>query len=193
MGCFSWLDAITKNQIAIGDEAYVLIPEPFREKYGMRIHENSYNGYGEFGGQDVYALVAEWNRQNLNPGMLDDSPRKENFGGLWNFEKENLRREGKTDEEIRVADEEERNKNYHAACHRWARSINRLNDYRNGMPHSKMLQLYDREYLRDIGIDISCYDEQNTALPYPIKITHDKNAVYEDCDASLSDPDQGCQ
>ena len=45
---------------------------------------------------------------------------------------------------------------------------------------------------RNVGIDIACYNEQNASLKYPIKITHDPNAVYEDCKPSLSDPNQGC-
>ncbi|MBR5948190.1 MAG: hypothetical protein IKZ82_06025 [Clostridia bacterium] len=44
---------------------------------------------------------------------------------------------------------------------------------------------------REIGISIACYDEDNARLHYPIKITHDPTAVYEDCGPSLSDPDQG--
>ena len=44
---------------------------------------------------------------------------------------------------------------------------------------------------RHIGIDIACYDEQNARLRYPIKITHDPEAVYENCEPSPSDPDQG--
>ena len=44
---------------------------------------------------------------------------------------------------------------------------------------------------RNIGIDLACYDEDNFSLRYPIKITHDPDAVYEDCDPSPSDPNQG--
>lgn len=44
---------------------------------------------------------------------------------------------------------------------------------------------------RDIGISIACYDEDNQRIHYPIKITHDPNAVYEECEPSLMDPNQG--
>ena len=44
---------------------------------------------------------------------------------------------------------------------------------------------------RGIGIDLACYDEDNASLKYPLKITHDPYAVYEQCSPSPSDPDQG--
>lgn len=44
---------------------------------------------------------------------------------------------------------------------------------------------------RHLGIIMGCYDKDNFALEYPIKITHNESAVYEDCRPSLSDPDQG--
>ena len=44
---------------------------------------------------------------------------------------------------------------------------------------------------RILGIQLACYDEDNVRLRYPIKITHDKNAVYEYCSPSMSDPNQG--
>ena len=44
---------------------------------------------------------------------------------------------------------------------------------------------------RYAGIDIACYDEQNAALRFPIKITHDPDAVYKDCGPSPNDPNQG--
>lgn len=44
---------------------------------------------------------------------------------------------------------------------------------------------------RSVGIDLACYDVDNERLHFPIKITHDKYAVYEDCLPSKSDPNQG--
>ena len=45
---------------------------------------------------------------------------------------------------------------------------------------------------REVGIWISCYDSDNARLPYPIKLTHDPNAVYESAGWSVGDPGQGC-
>lgn len=47
----------------------------------------------------------------------------------------------------------------------------------------------DYEY-RCIGIDIACYDIQNAALPFPIKIAS-KPCNYNEMPPSISDPHQG--
>lgn len=49
----------------------------------------------------------------------------------------------------------------------------------------------ETEHDRIIGIEIACYDEDNAKLKYPIKITHDSTAIYEDCEYSPADPAQG--
>jgi hypothetical protein len=54
-----------------------------------------------------------------------------------------------------------------------------------------MKEKYGEDYKRSIGIDIACYNDQNAALKYPIKIAERKNSVYETCEPSLSDSDQG--
>ena len=45
---------------------------------------------------------------------------------------------------------------------------------------------------REVGIAIACHDEDNARLRYPIKLTTDPAAVYEEVSWSLSDPWQGC-
>lgn len=64
MGFFSWLTCDTKKSISNiysnrgTFSVYVLIPKEFG---GGHIREDEYEGYGVFGGKDVYALVALWN------------------------------------------------------------------------------------------------------------------------------------
>ena len=53
-----------------------------------------------------------------------------------------------------------------------------------------MSQKYGKDWKRDIGIDIACYDEQNEDIPYPIKITS-KVMEYDSVSPSKSDPNQG--
>lgn len=55
---------------------------------------------------------------------------------------------------------------------------------------------HDCTEYRDIGIDIACDEENNKALPYPIKICNSKPEstaqYYQKLPASKSDPYQGC-
>lgn len=49
-------------------------------------------------------------------------------------------------------------------------------------------QYWEKRYL---GIIMACYDTDNAKLPYPIKVTYNANATYENCPYSLSDPNHG--
>lgn len=71
MGQFSWLDCITQEQILddVPRKSYVLVPQQFG---GGHIEESCYEGYGVFGGRDVYQLVAEWNCPEKCNGEVDD-------------------------------------------------------------------------------------------------------------------------
>ena len=62
MGCFSWITCDTRKAVKIGRNkgVYVLIQEKFG---GGSIREGHYEGYGEFGGHDMYVLVAVWNKE----------------------------------------------------------------------------------------------------------------------------------
>lgn len=64
MGQFSWLDCNDSSQILDNhkEDVYVLIPKEFG---GGHIHEECYDGYGNFGGNDIYDLVVDWNRKYL--------------------------------------------------------------------------------------------------------------------------------
>lgn len=44
---------------------------------------------------------------------------------------------------------------------------------------------------RSIGIELACYDEDNAAIRYPIKIAEYDWSTYESCSPSKSDPNQG--
>lgn len=48
-----------------------------------------------------------------------------------------------------------------------------------------------RDWKRNLGIDIACYDDQNQALRYPIKITTRKDTPYSELPPSLADEGQG--
>ena len=193
MGQFSWLYSDTNKQLVDNKEAnaYLLIPEPYQEEYGKYILETCYDGYGHFGNYDVYELVALWNRKNM---PLNTSAVKElelsDFDGLWDFEKEELRKKGANDDDIEKADKEEKNKCYEIAKERYHRESQMLCDFKADTPDEIMKQKYGKDFLRIIGIDIACEDEDNFALKFPIKITSVEMS-YSSANPSTSDPYQG--
>ena len=194
MGFFSWLDCKSKRSVKVGSckMVYVLVPKQFRDKFGVRIGEDCYNGYGSFGSFDIYELVAFWNKEHLSEKMLEDAPKLSDFGGLWGFEKEAYKKAGLSDDAIKAKDEEARQSAYESFMQRRNNMIALLDEYKNSKSEKYLTKKYGDEWLREIGIAISCYTEQNERLPYPIKITYDGTAIYEDCQASESDDSQGC-
>ena len=67
MGQFSWIYSDTEEQLLddVVADTYLLVPPAFQEKYGESIHERCYDGYGHFGGHDVYDLIALWNKEMI--------------------------------------------------------------------------------------------------------------------------------
>lgn len=149
MGQFSWIYSDTRRQVLDNREAdtYLLVPKPFQEKYGRAIHETCYNGYGDFGGYDVYDLIPEWNKD-----MIPEIVRRMK-NGTWHSSGSDS-------------------------------DIENLMNYYEGKP------LTENYELRYLGIAMACYDEDNAALEYPIKITS-MELDYDSVAPSLSDPNQG--
>lgn len=155
MGQFSWLDCISGQQIVDDKKknVYVLIPKEFG---GGHILETRYDGYGHFGGHDIFDLVADWNREYLTEDFelpYSKTKLKDTEWAKFYFDHSNSRKE----------------------------------------IEEKVCANSDRNYFeyRYIGIALACYDEDNEALPFPIKITYDPHACYELCSVSDSDPNQG--
>lgn len=184
MGQFSWLDCVTGKQIIDNKvrDVYVLVPKEFCDEYGVRIKERCYDGYGNFGGYDIYDLVANWNRE-----YLSKHPEHE-FG----YAKERAKFVAKYKEKH---PEYEEHIDFKVSDKGWYKAYANLSNSKEDV-----LELAKGDCTRwngfpiewrTIGIDIACYDEDNATLPYPIKITYDANAIYENCQPSLSDPNQG--
>lgn len=170
MGQFSWIDCKNKERAILDGErvdTFVLVPEEFGETYGLHIKEPCYDGYGHFGEFDAYELVALWNRDHIGIENLIKPERS-----MWSND---------------TLGEEFFNK----GIEHYERKCERLNDFIKGSSYETMEVKYGKYFLREIGIDIACYDEQNAALEYPLKITHDPDVVYEDCEPSMGDPNQG--
>lgn len=161
MGQFSWLDCITEEQILddVERDVYVLIPKEFG---GGHIKETCYDGYGRFGGLDIYELVADWNRKYITADHVFPHEVK-----YWQSSDVNNNVEFKAKEKD------------------WWMAYSDYSIDQRGVEY-----ITGHEW-RWIGIELACYDEDNAALPFPIKITHDPNATYEMCGPSKSDPNQG--
>lgn len=145
MGQFSWLDCVDNKPILDGvtKTSYVLVPQEFG---GGHISERCYDGYGHFGGKDIYELVLDWNKKFIPQYM-----------------------------------EIMRNGNWE--CEPSTKDFENLQNYYEGKP----ISCEDRW----LGIVLSCYDEDNFRLKYPIKITYNPNVTYEECEPSEGDPNQG--
>lgn len=124
MGLFSWCTSDTRKSIAVDMEGYRGCPKKvyLLNPFGTPYVETDYDGYGTFGGNDVYALVAKWNK----PELCKDE------NGNW------------------------------------------LPDI----------------VIREIGIELACYDNDHVQLQYPIKIV-EHLCDYEDAAISPSCPYQG--
>lgn len=144
MGQFSWRDCVTGKPILdnVRKTSYLLVPA----KFGSNIEEPEYDGYGHFGGHDVYDLVVDWNK-----GMIPEIIRRIK-NGTW-------------------------------VCGGSKTDIENLQNYYDNKPIS-----CEKRWL---GIIMACYNEDNYTLEYPIKITYQAGASYEDCKPSPSDPNQG--
>lgn len=176
MGFFSWLYSDTQEPIRVGKSrsTYLLVPPPFQRKYGLYIYEGYYDGYGHIGPYDVYELLAIWNEKFL-PQIKEvtEYPQRERYMDFC----------GVSGEEY-----------YSRAVERFEWSRRLLEDYRRGVEHPDMCQLYGEDYLREVGILIGCGDERHFVLKYPLKFVSEFNPDmrWEDVLASGSDPNQGC-
>lgn len=184
MGCFSWMFADTDNTAALrlNHPGYLLLPD------GTFLHEPSYEGYGDFAGQDAFDLVADWNREYLaqhpdfiikpygyikDPtapsGFCPDEKKVSDF--LWYAAYADPT---KTREEVEAAWKE-------------AVAVARAAD-----PETEISGYCE---WRGIGIDIAGTDECNAALPYPIKVCTRGDIPTETAlqrlPASKGDDDQG--
>lgn len=150
MGYFTFTLADRKKETSLGYAtlAYVACPD------GNFICENYYDGYGRFGGRDIYELVAEWNKEHL-PEIINKL-KEINGDNYWvcMYEELILLYAEKSKEEVSKYAEEHFNND------EWRK----------------------KEWLREIGIVIG--GVHNGLLPFPIKITKTDKIPYNQLKAS---------
>lgn len=163
MGCFSWLLSDTKKGLRIGQKSYLPFP---KDK-------------GAFG---------------LAPGTILLEP---SYGGYGIFDQYDIF------DLVAIWNREYLAQNPDYIIPHEKKAISALNWYKYysdlSLDENEIVQAMrnceDNKYFefRYIGISISCYDKDNSKLPYPIKICKfQKNARYENLEASNNDPLQGC-
>lgn len=175
MGCFSWLfaDQDNKRALHMGNVGYLICPDGT-----VYACNHGYDGYGRFGDHDcvdAYEAVASWNREYLSQHPEFEIPQ---HGSVFDESTASyiLAKPKKVSEfawwpfysDLSLSPEEVELK----------------------MKSAPGYLMRAWEY-RWIGIDISCYDDQNRKLPYPIKVSSVPNVRYEDLPASDGDPNQG--
>lgn len=113
---------------------------------GTFIKENSYFGYGIFGTTDAYDVVTILNRPYLKDIFRDIKARKgEIFGESYIVPVAEAYQNQGEEAAQKVADEM--------------------------VKEGKIGQYFSKDWKRNIGIAIACDDDNNAALPYPLKIT----------------------
>ncbi len=166
MGSFSWYASDTNRAIRSDNPFPVYALQP----NGGPLLEVEYEGYGVFGGQDIYDLVADWNRKYLaeHPEFLVLCR------GMVTPDKQTAYLDGAPKRVDKFA---------------WYPLYADLSNSRQEIER-EMRENDDYWEYRDIGIDIACYNERNFSLPFPIKLV-EQPVPYFAASASTKDPEQG--
>lgn len=180
--------------------ASVLFPAEFGGKKAQ-IDIDMYLDYGRFGREDIYDLVADWNREwaAAHPDHITSQEKKETGWNTKRRERWLLEHPGDTIEEAEQALKSDW-PGYHSAPRRisemsWWPFYSDLALSRKEVVE-RWKEVTDPEHrrsieYRSIGIFLAGNDKDNAMLPYPIKIAKNKDSVYEECPPSLGDPYQG--
>lgn len=178
MGNFSWCTSDTRKSIPCIYDGYEGAPETvyLLNPFGPHYKEDGYDGYGEFGGFDVFELVAEWNRPFLSAANLRKPVRSQ------------------------YADDREGGRYYRKAMEKYNHMCEGVEAYAAGATDEYMQAIYGKvfsyskdgsDWKRCLGIAVGCYEEQQVKLRYPIKIV-EKPCDYEWAGISPACPYQGC-
>lgn len=89
MGFFSWLTSDTNRSIANSYSTRATFPVYMITEDKQVFTEKDYDGYGVFGGKDIYVLIAEMNGYK---GKTDEETRQLAFDKIW---KRGIEKDGK--------------------------------------------------------------------------------------------------
>lgn len=177
MGFFSWKTADTSESIpaiyAEREPVTVFMLQPGGEP---SIVEHSYEGNGSFAGVNVHYWLACENASALGYDISDLSYEDLILLGIG-LECGTVMRDTQTGEYWHIFSDYRAILPGHYAALRYDEVVPELGDSANN--------------LRDSGRFESLYIADAVKIPYPLKFSFNKNAVYEDLPASENCPDQG--
>lgn len=210
MGCFSWIDCypdpvnttdsrrkgnFKHTNIMMDDSICILLPEILTEKIFEEFPDAKhfydekqcalrgyYTGYGE-----IEKTVTDENgkSEEINIDVYD-------LVAFMNLRCIEAEKAHNLIEQVVEKPQRVNHHNYEAALKNYEEEKSTLHDYVDFgeifVPKDSSNMMYE---LRHLGIDIACYDNQSVQLPYPIKMTYNKNVRYEDVFFSMRDPNQG--
>lgn len=180
MGCFSFKFADVKGALKYGRSAYLLLPAHLADEFGRKsIYESSYGLYGDFGGFDVYEVLAYANKDFIIK-VFDEASVK-HFKGISSAAKRRYSQKCLSASEIEAKDMEEK-----------ARNLKRFfafKAYKEKLKNAKSFSDVESEaWLREIGIELFFSAKR---VPFPLRISQG-DVLYEDCSrSSRDDPLQG--
>lgn len=179
MGCFSWLTADTEESIGLEGTSRHQTVFLLRPKGRSPIKEEEYEGYGVFGGVEVYSLLAEMNiPTKIIHGISDDEKRSLGIGleiGDYYYDKS-------------------KNKNWLVfhdySILRFLLPENEKFEYFKGSYETIIPEYGDtpNNLIRERVWERKKFSE---FMKYPLKFSFDEEAVYEELPASKNCPDQG--
>lgn len=186
MGMFSWIDVDGLQNITDEDNVVaMLIPEQHKEAvgkiFGVEMGSNGvegkYNGYGsiitkEGTEVDIYDVTPFLNICCTTDRQYEDMLQYKTTEGNARTRLNNTSKA--CTDEIRQAYKD-------GKIETIADIVNIITNHNVGIFNE----------FRSLGINLSCYDNDNARLPYPIKVTTDPSRSYENSNFSMDDPNQG--
>jgi len=79
MGFFSWITSDTKESASNSFSSRIPTTVYLLQPHGEHIREDNYEGYGVFGGKDVFVQWMKWNHPSICQKCLDDDAIRNEF------------------------------------------------------------------------------------------------------------------
>lgn len=170
MGFFSWLTADTKESVIVNSRRRAYLLQPNGQK---PIIAKRYDGFGSFGDTDAFSWCA---KANIAPDIIKTMTDSEIYGAGVALSMGNYYEDVNTKEKFAI---------FHGPYRGLEPHIDkRIDNYETP------LSQYDNQTPNQL-IRQGIFVARKYACKFPIKISYNPNAVYEDLPASEDCPNQG--